>query len=583
MPSTSAALSAGSIVKGPRASFRIVSVYQQTPYSITYIADNLIRRYSTGDNGPSTACGLPNFSGYCLLKEFFWREACVRDTESDAVLLASDSDSVILRFNDLCDSFISKGHAVDNAIFEICDSVLYRGRETKIATPVVFEANNTAYAVFDVNPKVQFRPADYVRSRGAMPAANLKELFEPLLFEMGAVSQEAHTAFFSGDEGGLMLPGRTLLYGYSFATEATQTDVETDLRTIAAYMYILLSGHPMALPISLPPEKIFADLKSVAPSALIQAISLTLTSNDGPRTAWEFAAAAFPKTSTDTRSTQRKDRQAQQATTPTQAHPVQSTPQPAAERPTAPARAAVATPAGQTRRPTPPLSGETRPIRQLDKPTGQNTPLKPKSKSKWLVAAALTVAVLAGAGVFFWQKYAGGQPQQREEVVTDTETADGNEMISDLSISVSAARSATVGLPYVLTYCIPADDSNRLNIAQPRAPEIEGWYLTDHYSEIMKNRGEGSSGYVRTFSYRYRPSTAGTTEIPDFKVTLPDGSTLEAPGFTVTVKGTSGRRVNSGSASPSKFSNPLHSGKNVGAKAPEESQISTPEKNSSPL
>ena len=71
MPSTSAALSAGSIVKGPRASFRIVSVYQQTPYSITYIADNLIRRYSTGDNGPSTACGLPNFTGYCLLKEFF--------------------------------------------------------------------------------------------------------------------------------------------------------------------------------------------------------------------------------------------------------------------------------------------------------------------------------------------------------------------------------------------------------------------------------------------------------------------------------------------------------------------------------
>ena len=185
--------------------------------------------------------------------------------------------------------------------------------------------------------------------------------------------------------------------------------------------------------------------------------------------------------------------------------------------------------------------------------------------------------------MFFWQKYAGGHPQQREEVVTDTETADGNEMISDLSISVSAARSATVGLPYVLTYCIPADDSNRLNIAQPRAPEIEGWYLTDHYSEIMKNRGEGSSGYVRTFSYRYRPSTAGTTEIPDFKVTLPDGSTLEAPGFTVTVKGTSGRRVNSGSPSPSKFSNPLHSGKNVGAKAPEESQISTPEKNSSPL
>lgn len=210
MPSTSAALSAGSIVKGPRASFRIVSVYQQTPYSITYIAENMLTRFSTGNKATSAACGLPNFSGYCLLKEFFWREACVRDTESDAVLLSSDSDSVILRFNDLCDSFISKGRAVDSAIFEICDSVLYRGRETKIATPVVFEANNTAYAVFDVNPKVQFRPADYVRSRGAMPAANLKELFEPLLFEMGAVSQAARTAFFSGDEGGLMLPGRTL-------------------------------------------------------------------------------------------------------------------------------------------------------------------------------------------------------------------------------------------------------------------------------------------------------------------------------------------------------------------------------------
>lgn len=308
MPSTSAALPAGSIVKGPRASFRIVAVYQQTTYTITYIAENLNRRQSTRNSINSTACGLPDFSGYCLLKEFFWREACVRDTDSDVVLLASDSDTVILRFNDLCDSFISKGHAVDNAIFEICDSALYRGRSTRIATPVVFEANNTAYAIFDVNPKMQFRPADYVRTHGAMPASNLKELFEPLLFEMGAVSQAARTAFFSGDEGGLMLPGKSLLYGYSFATEATQRDVENDLRTIAAYMYILLSGHPMALPISLAPEKIFADLKSVAPSALIQAISLTLTGNDGPRTAWEFAAAAFPKTSTDTRSTQRKDR-----------------------------------------------------------------------------------------------------------------------------------------------------------------------------------------------------------------------------------------------------------------------------------